>query len=349
MRASVRIEEAARVPVGFLGLGLMGEPMALNLVRAGTPLVVWNRTAARTAALRDAGAEVAGDVAGVFERAGVVLLMLADEAAIDAVLGRAATGSPGTSRAARSSTWATTAPEYSRALEADVRAAGGRYVEAPVSGSRVPAAAGELVAMLAGDQAAIEDVRPLLAPMCRDTVPCGPVPDALVMKLAINLYLITMVTGLAEAVHFADRHGLDLDRFRAVLDAGPMSSSVSLVKARKLMEADLSPQAAAADVLEEQPAGRRGGPQRRAGLAAAGRLPRLYGETVALDIGGADMAAVIRAIEARTDAGLTAAGPGPTDPGPRAVGLAPTDPGLRAVGPGLTDPGLRAVGPGRSG
>src|SRR3954467_12748715 len=75
-------------PVGFIGLGLMGEPMALNLARAGTPLVVWNRTAARTAVLRDAGAEVADDVAGVFERAEVVLLMLADEAAIDAVLGR---------------------------------------------------------------------------------------------------------------------------------------------------------------------------------------------------------------------------------------------------------------------
>jgi len=69
------------VVVGFLGLGLMGEPMAANLLRAGTKLVVWNRTAARTAPFRAAGADVAGSVAEVFERAPVVLAMLANAAA----------------------------------------------------------------------------------------------------------------------------------------------------------------------------------------------------------------------------------------------------------------------------
>ena len=93
-------------------------------------------------------------------------------------------------------------------------------VEAPVSGSRTPAENGELVAMLAGDPDAVAEVRPLLAPMCRQTFLCGAVPGALHMKLAVNLYLITMVTGLAEAAHFAGQHGLDLERFVAVLDAG---------------------------------------------------------------------------------------------------------------------------------
>ncbi|MEV5269428.1 NAD(P)-binding domain-containing protein, partial [Streptomyces werraensis] len=72
--------------VGFVGLGVMGRPMALNLARAGTPLVVWNRTPERCAPLRDAGAEVAASPAEVFDRADTVLLMLADEAAVDAVL-----------------------------------------------------------------------------------------------------------------------------------------------------------------------------------------------------------------------------------------------------------------------
>ena len=237
----------------------------------------------------------------------------------------------------------TTAPDYSRALEADVRAAGGRYVEAPVSGSRVPAAAGELVAMLAGDPAAVEEVRPLLAPMCRETVPCGPVPDALAMKLAINLYLITMVTGLAEAVHFADRHGLDLDRFRAVLDAGPMASSVSRVKLRaSCWPADLSPQAAAADVLKNNQLV--AAAARSAGLASPPLdvCHVLFAETVALGHGGADMVAVIRALEARTDRlrrGLTDPPQTRARPtrgrGPRA---GPDRPGPRAVGRGLTDP-----------
>lgn len=286
--------------VGFLGLGLMGEPMAVNLLRAGTPLVVWNRTAAKGAALREAGAQVAADAAGVFERAPLVLAMLANEGAVDRTLGRE-TAQFARNVAGRTLVcMGTTAPAYSRGLEADIRAAGGRYVEAPVSGSRGPARAGELVGMLAGDPAAVDAVRPVLAPMCRQTVDCGPVPNALVMKLAVNLYLITMVTGLAEAVHFAAGHGLDLRRFRAVLDAGPMASSVSRAKLDKLIEADLGPQAAVADVLMNN--------RLVAGAARTARLASplldvchaLYAEAVAEGHGGADMIAVIRAIEART-------------------------------------------------
>jgi len=63
--------------------------------------------------------------------------------------------------------------------------------------------------------------------MCHETIICGPVTAALLMKLSVNLFLITMVTGLAEAAHFADRHGLDMRQFLAVLVAGPMASSVS--------------------------------------------------------------------------------------------------------------------------
>ncbi|MCZ4610099.1 NAD(P)-binding domain-containing protein, partial [Streptomyces sp. Lzd4kr] len=74
--------------VGFIGLGVMGQPMALNLARAGTPLVVWNRSTDRCAPLRAAGAEIAASPAEVFARADTVILMLADETALDTVLGR---------------------------------------------------------------------------------------------------------------------------------------------------------------------------------------------------------------------------------------------------------------------
>jgi 3-hydroxyisobutyrate dehydrogenase len=197
----------------------------------------------------------------------------------------------------------TTAPEYSAALAADVTAAGGRYVEAPVSGSRIPAEKGELVAMLAGDPDAVAEIRPLLAPMCRETVVCGAVPDALLMKLAVNLYLITMVTGLAEAAHFADRHGLDMERFVAILDAGPMASSVSRIKAGKLLARDFSVQAGVADVLKNNRLV--ADAARAAGIASPllDECHSLFGETVARGYGHEDMAAVVRAIEARTDAG----------------------------------------------
>jgi 3-hydroxyisobutyrate dehydrogenase len=290
------------VAVGFLGLGLMGEPMAANLCRAGTPLVLWNRTAGKAEAFRAAGAEVAGSPAEVFERAPVVLAMLADGAAIDATIGRGTPDFAGIVAGRTLVHMGTTAPAYSRGLEADVRAAGGRYVEAPVSGSRGPAQAGELVAMLAGDPEAVATVRPLLAPMCRQTVDCGPVPNALTMKLAVNLYLITIVTGLAEAAHFAAVHGLDMEIFRAVLDGGQMASTVSRAKLAKLLAGDLSPQAAAADVLMNNELV--AAAARAAGMATPTLdvSHALFREAVAQGHGGEDMIAVIRAIEARTSA-----------------------------------------------
>jgi len=220
--------------IGFIGLGVMGQPMALNLARAGRALVVWNRSPDKSEPLRAAGAKVAASAAEVFRQARIVILMLADGAAIDSALGR---GTPSFGENVARHTlihMGTTSPEYSRGLEADIRAAGGSYVEAPVSGSRKPAEAGQLVAMLAGERPTLEEVRPLLQPMCHQTILCGPVPSALLMKLSVNLFLITLVTGLSEAYHFADRHGLDRRLFLDVLDAGPMASGVSRMKAPKL-------------------------------------------------------------------------------------------------------------------
>ncbi len=274
----------------------MGQPMALNLARAGTPLIVWNRTAARCEPLRAAGAAVAATPAEVFDRADVVIVMLANAAAVDAVFGPA----PAMVAGRTVVHMGTTSPEFSRDLAGRVRAAGGRYVEAPVSGSRKPAEAGQLVAMLAGEPDDVARVRPLLAPMCRETETCGPVPQALLMKLAVNLFLISMVTGLAEAVHFADRHGLDLRRLVSVLDAGPMASAVSRVKAAKLVDRDFEVQASIDDVLENNRLIAEAA--RAAGVASPvlDACHRLYAETSALGHGALDMAAVVRALEART-------------------------------------------------
>ncbi|MER5258679.1 NAD(P)-dependent oxidoreductase [Streptomyces sp. NPDC002855] len=286
---------------GFVGLGVMGQPMALNLARGGTPLLVWNRTPARCEPLRAAGADVAASPAEVFERADVVILMLADETAVDTVLGRGTPHFAGRVAGHVVVHMGTTSPEYSAGLQDDIRAAGGRYAEAPVSGSRVPAEQGQLVAMLAGDADAVEAARPLLSPMCRETFDCGPVPDALLMKLSVNLFLITLVTGLTEAFHFADRHGLDRSRFLDVLDAGPMASSVSRVKAPKLLARDFAVQAAAKDVLKNNQLIAEAA--RKAGLASPllDICHTLFDETVTRGHGGEDMVAVLRALEARTD------------------------------------------------
>jgi 3-hydroxyisobutyrate dehydrogenase len=292
-----------RIPVaatGFIGLGTMGEPMALNLVKAGIPLVVWNRSASKCANLADAGAIVARDVEDLFTRCDVVILMLADSASFDAVLAR---GTSAFARRVEGRTlinMATVPPAYSKMLEADTRAAGGRYVEAPVSGSRQPAEAGQLVTMLAGETEDVAAARTLLTPISRQSFVCGAVPSALRMKLAVNLFLITLVTGLAEATHFADRHGLDLAKFAEVLDAGPMASDVSRIKAAKLLKQEFTRQAGISDVLKNNRFVVEAAREARIASPLIDACFALYGETEALGFGDDDMVAVIRAIEQRT-------------------------------------------------
>ena len=289
-------------PIGFIGLGLMGEPMALNLLRGDTPLVVWNRSPAKIDVLAKAGARVAKDSQEVFQRCEVVLLMLRNAEATDIVLGR----QDGTfsARVARHTiiNMATTSPVYSEALDADIRAHGGRYVEAPVSGSRKPAEAGQLVAMLGGASDAVAFVQPLLAPMCRRTVDCGPTPNALIMKFAVNLFMICMVTGLAEAMHFAKTHGVDLARLVAVLDASPMASDVSRVKAAKIAAHDFAAQAVIANVLENTRLITEAARTARVASPLLDSCHSLYAEADASGETDLDMVAVIRTIERRTAA-----------------------------------------------
>ena len=287
--------------IGFIGIGAMGEPMALNMARSGMSLVVWNRTPGKTSPLVAAGARVVDDPKDVFDDALIVVLMLATEEAIDAVLQR---GTPAFAMLVKERTivqMGTVSPEYSTLLERDIKAAQGRYVEAPVSGSKKPAEDGQLIAMLAGDPEAIKAIEPLLKPVCRQWIDCGPVPNALLMKLSVNLFLITMVTGLVEAFHFAERHTLDLDKFAAVLDAGPMASSVSRMKISKLVSNDFTLQAGITDVLKNN---RLVAEEARRSKLASPLLDichALYGETQALGLAYSDMIAVIRAIEARTN------------------------------------------------
>lgn len=284
--------------VGFIGLGIMGSPMARNLVRAGFSVTVWNRSPAASAELEAAGARVAASVADVYADNRVVVLMLRDEAAVDDVLQRGTPAFADLVRDRITVQMGTFTPAFSKALADDVTTAGGAYVEAPVSGSRGPATDATLVAMLAGPDEALAEIAPVIDAMCAQRFVCGEIPAALGMKLAVNTFLITMVTGLAETFHFARATGADWEVLRQVLDAGPMASTVSRGKAAKLLDGDLSAQAAIADVLKnaalvEDAAIAAGIPHP---LIAVSR--RLYAEA-AVDHADEDMIAVIEAIAAR--------------------------------------------------
>jgi 3-hydroxyisobutyrate dehydrogenase len=285
--------------------------MAANLRRAGAPLAVWNRSAAGAAALEALGASVEQSPAAVFAASDVVLLMLADERAVDEVLHRGSDAFAAMVAGRTVVHLGTTSPEFSAGLARDVEAAGGDYVEAPVSGSRVPAERGELVALVAGREAVVDRVTALLAPMCLEVVRCGAVPAGTGTKLAVNLYLCTMVAGLAEAFHLAERLDLDLEVFRRALDSGPMASAVSTVKLAKLAARDFDAQAAVRDVHTNTrliaAAARSVGAQ--SPLLDATR--ELFRETEDAGLGALDMAAVVTALEGR----VASHGPGRTEPG----------------------------------
>jgi 3-hydroxyisobutyrate dehydrogenase len=292
-----------RKDIGFIGLGTMGQLMALNLVKAGESLTVWNRSADKCEPLRTAGAHMAPDSATVFSKTGIVILMLADEAAVDAVLARGTADFVARVCGHTIVHMGTVSPTYSQGLEADIRAVGGQYVEAPVSGSRKPAEAGQLVAMLAGEPAAVEVVRPLLAPLCHQTLLCGAVPNALLMKLATNAFLLPMMAALAEAFHLADRFGIDRQQFASAIGGGQLASPISRIKAQKLAAGDFAVQAAVADALKNN---RLATEAARAAKTASPLLDlteELYAETLAMGLGQADVVAVLRAIEARTGSG----------------------------------------------
>lgn len=288
--------------VGFIGLGNMGLPMALNMVRAGTPLVVWNRSRDKADLVAEAGATIADSPAHVFREARTVFVMLANGTAIDDVLER---GTPRFAQMVAGRTlvhMGTTEASYSERLSKDTTSAGGRYVEAPVSGSRRPAEAGELVGMVAGPDAAVDAVLPMLAPLCATTVRCGQVPGATRMKLAVNHFLITQVTGLAEAFHFAENSGLDVEVFQSVLDSGPMASSVSRLKLEKLVRGDFEVQASIKDVHYNSRLVADAARQAGVSSPVLNICRDLFAEAERLGHGPADMAAVLRAIEARTEA-----------------------------------------------
>ncbi|WP_170113292.1 NAD(P)-dependent oxidoreductase [Ahniella affigens] len=235
--------------VGFIGIGRMGEPIARRLLQSGQPLVVWSRTPHHADTLRADGGIVASSSEALLGTCETVLLMLRDEAAIDAVLAR---GSKTFARLTRDHCivqMGTVDPLWSQRFGEDLTAAGARYVEAPVSGSKIPAERGTLLGMLAGAESDLERIEMLLAPVCQTFIRCGAVPQAMQLKLAVNHYLVGMVCVLSEAVQSARRTGIPLARLASALNLGPMASPVMQTKLQQFVQNDFAAQAAIDDVM----------------------------------------------------------------------------------------------------
>ncbi|KAI0535039.1 putative NAD binding NADP oxidoreductase coenzyme F420-dependent [Xylaria digitata] len=229
--------------VGFIDLGIMGTPMALNLARR-YPITVWNRSTPKYAALQQAGARIGGSPAKVAQESDVIFTMLFDAVAIQSILDNDFV------KALRGKTLINTSSvtvDFGHRLAKVVGDAGGDFIEMPVSGSKIPAEQGKLVGMMAGDRAIADRIRPFVDPLTAAAVYCGPVGSGLKMKYAINLYLVAITAGLSESLNLARAQGLDLEAFGKVLDAGPLASPYSKMKIPKILKEDWSPQASIKD------------------------------------------------------------------------------------------------------
>jgi 3-hydroxyisobutyrate dehydrogenase len=239
--------------ISVIGTGVMGEPMARNLKKSGLTVTVFNRTQRRCEDLRGIGIAVADSAAHAIGASDASILMLPTHKEIDEVLGRTEDGKVTTPVAGKTIVvMATVSPAYSLALSQAVSAAGARYVEAPVSGSKTPAQNGQLVIMAAAaDPAYIDAVQPAFDAVGKKTVRCGAVPGAMRMKLANNLLLISYFEALAEAVHFARGIGIDVSQFLEMVLAGPLASDVLRTKAPKLLTDDFDQQAPIRHVFKD--------------------------------------------------------------------------------------------------
>jgi 3-hydroxyisobutyrate dehydrogenase-like beta-hydroxyacid dehydrogenase len=232
--------------VGFIGLGIMGQGMAENLAKAGRKLIVWNRDPSKAAALASAfpgAVNVKLTAAEVVRAATCTYCMLstleASKAVFEGEHGVLAGVSPGKSII----DCATLTPERMEEMAAAVSSAGGKFLEAPVSGSKKPAADGQLIFLAAGDATVLDTCKPDLDVMGKATHYYGAFVGAgTKMKLAVNMTMGIQLAGLAEGVALCEAAGLSSESFIEVLKQGAMSSPLVAVKGAAMVARQYAPQ-----------------------------------------------------------------------------------------------------------
>ena len=184
--------------IGIAGIGNMGSNIGARLMEVGHTLTVWNRTTEKTRPLADAGAKVAKTPAELASAVDVVISLLIDTAAIDAVYHGPQGLLSGGAKGKLFIEMSTVTPEAQVALAEKVRGKGAAFVECPVSGSVIPARAGKLLGLMGAEPADAARARPLLEQMCRRVMHAGPVGSGALLKLAVNLPLMIYWQALGE-------------------------------------------------------------------------------------------------------------------------------------------------------
>ena len=231
-----------RASIAVIGTGIMGSAMARNLVAAGLPTTVWDRSPEATAPLAAAGAVVAASVPDAIRDARVVITMLPDADAVESVM--LADGPPLFAAGAAWAQMGTIGVTATTGLASRL----GRvrpdvmFVDAPVSGSKGPAEAGRLLILASGPAAAEPVTAPAFAAIGRKTVWLGAAGQGSRMKLVVNTYLSFLIEGVAEALELGRRLGIDPAGLDSVLEGGPLDAPLADAKLHKIARGDFTPE-----------------------------------------------------------------------------------------------------------
>jgi 3-hydroxyisobutyrate dehydrogenase-like beta-hydroxyacid dehydrogenase len=227
--------------IGLIGLGLMGRPMGMNLIKAGYALTVWNRTASRADDLVAAGAKLAKSPQEVAAACDFLLTMVSDPPALEEILW----GSQGAMQALkRGSIYvdsSTISPTMARKIAAACGERGVRFLDAPVTGGDWGAKKGELVFMIGGEAETLKEAEPILGVMGKKLFHLGPNGAGQTIKLAMNMILALQVGALAEALALVTGAGLQGEKLVEVLQSSMARSGVLDVKAPNLLKGEYVP------------------------------------------------------------------------------------------------------------
>ncbi|MGI8525355.1 MAG: NAD(P)-dependent oxidoreductase [Pseudolabrys sp.] len=221
---------APGMQVGVAGLGKMGAAIAARLIEVGHQVTVWNRSAAKAKPLIETGAKSAGAPAELANACAVIITILTDAAAIDAVYSGANGLLSGDVKGRLFIDMSTVRPNAEVALAAKVKAKGAAMVECPVGGTVGPARQGKLLGLMGAESVDAARARPLLKQLCRRLEHCGPVGSGASMKLAINLPLMVSWQAYGEA--FAICRGVGFDPERLTELFADTSGATNAFKAR---------------------------------------------------------------------------------------------------------------------
>ncbi len=213
--------------VGWIGLGQMGEPMVKHLLNSGVAVGVYNRSPGKAKSVVEAGAKLYHSVLELVKDNEVIFLMIADYAAVQSVLSAEVLAELNGKLIVNMST---ISPSQNQAVEALLKQHGAEFVEAPVSGSSKVAEAGKLLVLAAGNEATVEQLKPLFAAFSTTTFYYGEVGKAGGIKLMINSLLGIFIQAYGEALNFADQFGIPKEQVIEMISGSFMNSQIFQAK-----------------------------------------------------------------------------------------------------------------------